>query len=156
MRDIRSRDFFEKKKKISRSSQKSLRKNVSVPTNGEEGFFRGEVFIGGRGIRDGPSGGLKPVERDWWLKFEELRGHMARVVAQGSSTASENLADAQLPDRGQFVSPDFGGSVNNLLKALGDLQTGGPAANKIVAFRRAGFEEALKALPPHLRPPEQA
>lgn len=81
---------------------------------------------------------------------------MARVVAQRSSTASENLADAQLPNRGPFVSPDFGGSVSNLLKALGDLQTGGPAANKIVAFRRAGLKVALEALPPHLRPPEQA
>lgn len=81
---------------------------------------------------------------------------MARVVAQRSSTASENLADAQLPNREQFISPNFGGSVSNLLKALGDLQTGGPAANKIVAFRRAGFEKALETLPLHLRPPEQA
>lgn len=81
---------------------------------------------------------------------------MVRVVAQGPNNASENLVDAQLPDRRQYVSPDFGGSVSNLLKALGDLQTGGPGANKIVAFRREGLKVAFEALPTHLRPPQQA
>lgn len=83
---------------------------------------------------------------------------MVRVVAQGPNYASENLADVQLPDRGLYarLRPGSAGSVSELLEALGDLQPGAPAANNIVAFRRAGLEEALKALPPHLRTRERA